>query len=196
LWSVKRPILLAAKYRVVTLGAVGDLVFFIGSIGSANVDVYNVKTEKWSLLAIPEVRPLSVCGTLGQKLFIAGGITSKGVSNRIDIYDAVTGKWDTASLSVARSMMIVVQVDDQLIFAGGGVPDFVNFNAVDLYNDKTKVWTSAKLSQNVYGNILRGAVAGKKAFFTGGDKPNNVDVYDTQTGNWQTLTAAINSIPS
>jgi N-acetylneuraminic acid mutarotase len=86
-------------------------------------------------------------------------------------------------------MMTVVQVGDQLIFAGGGVPDFVFFNAVDLYNDKTKTWTSAKLSQNVYANILIGAVSGNKAFFTGGDKPNNVDMYNAQTGKWQTLTA-------
>lgn len=173
----------------ITLGAVGDLVFFIGGSQTNQIDIYNIRTEQWTTSAFPEPRLYSVCGTLGQKLFIAGGLTQKGASKRVDIYDATTGTWDTASLSVPRSMMTVAHVGDQLVFAGGGVPDFIFFNAVDIYDNKTGTWSSAKLSQNVYGNILRGTVSGDKAFFTGGDKPNNVDMYDAQTKTWQTLTA-------
>ena len=171
----------------IALGSVDQLVFFAGS--GSRIDIYNVETEVWSTAELSVPRSFSVCGTIGHKLFIAGGISSSAASNRVDIFDAETELWDTASLSVARGMMAVAQVGDDLIFAGGGVPDFVYFDAIDIYHSNTGTWSSHQLSQQVFANTLRGAVSGNKALFTGGDLPTNVDIYDAVTGLWDTLYA-------
>lgn len=176
----------------IALGSVGDWVCFAGGHAadvSSRVDMYQVKTQQWTTAELSEPRSLSACGTIDNKLFIAGGLSKNKPSNRVDIFDATTGKWDTASISVPRCMMTVVQVGKKLVFAGGGVPDFIFYDAVDIYDAESKTWTAGKLSQKVYANILRGAVSGTSALFTGGDIANRVDLYAAETGTWEALTA-------
>lgn len=174
------------------MGAVGEWAVFAGGNSgepSSRVDFYNTRTQQWTTAELSVARSFSVCGTLDNKLFIAGGFNRMGLSNRVDIFDAATGVWDTASLSVPRCMMEVQQVGRNLIFAGGGTLDFILYDAIDIYHADTRTWTTAKLSQQVYANVLNSAVAGNKAFFTGGLSPRNVDVYDATTDTWTTLTA-------
>ena len=187
--TVRQDTLSLARTNL-ALGAVGDWVVFAGgntNEPSSRVDLYHTRTQTWSRTELSVPRSFSVCGTLGNKLFIAGGVTKNAASARVDIFDAATGTWDTASLGVARSMMRVVQVGHKLIFAGGGVPNFVFYDAVDVYDAATGTWSTAKLSQQVYANILNGVGLGDRAFFTGGTPPGKVDVYDAATDTWETL---------
>jgi hypothetical protein len=48
----------------------------------------------------------------------AGG----GISNAVDIFDATSGRWTTAALSVARGYLAATSLPEQglAIFAGGG----------------------------------------------------------------------------
>ncbi len=60
--------------------------------------------------------------TVGTKAIFAGGlggITNSGISNVVDIYDASTGKWSTATLSQARYGLAATTVGTKAIFAGG-----------------------------------------------------------------------------
>lgn len=174
------------------LGTVGDWVVFAGGNTtdlSDRVDIYNTRTKTWSKAALSVARSFGACAAIGDKLFIAGGILKSTASNRVDIFDAATGTWDTASLKVPRGMITAVKVGNKLVFAGGGVPDFIYYTAADVYDAETDTWTSAQLSQEVFANTLKGAVAGNQALFTGGRAPNNVDLYDANTGTWKALTS-------
>jgi len=91
---------------------------------------------------------------------------------------------------VPRSMMTVARAGNDLIFAGGGIPDFVFFDAVDIYHADTDTWSHTALSQQVFANTLAGAVVGEKALFIGSvGNPLNVDMYDANTEQWDTLQA-------
>jgi N-acetylneuraminic acid mutarotase len=182
------PATLSQARTNIALGSVDNLVFFAGE--GSRIDIYNTTTETWTTAELSVPRSLSVCGTIGHKLFIAGGITGNMASDRIDIYDTQTGLWDTASLSVPRSMMTVVQAGNDLVFAGGGVPEFIFFDAVDVYHAETDSWSHTALSQEVFANTLAGVAAGNKALFTGSNGlPFNVDIYDASTGVWDTILA-------
>ena len=45
--------------------------------------------------------------------------TGVGVSNRVDLYNSVTGTWSTAQLSVARFELAATTVGHTAMFAGG-----------------------------------------------------------------------------
>ncbi len=45
---------------------------------------------------------------------------SGGFSNVVDLYDSGTGRWSTAQLSHARSLLSATSVGTVAIFAGGG----------------------------------------------------------------------------
>ncbi len=56
----------------------------------------------------------------------AGG---RGASNAVDIFDATSGRWTTAALSVARGYFAATSLPEQglAIFAGGGTGTEVIF---------------------------------------------------------------------
>ncbi len=56
---------------------------------------------------------------MGTKAIFAGGYSSSGYSNVVDIYDASTGQWSTATLSQARDGLAATTVGTEAIFAGG-----------------------------------------------------------------------------
>ena len=70
-----------------------------------------------------------------------------GYSNAVDIYDATSGRWTTASLSVARGGLAATSLPKQgfAMFAGGITGLGVYSNAVDIFD--AKVWTTAVLSK-------------------------------------------------
>ena len=82
----------------------------------------------------------------------AGGYDNIWItSTRIDIYNAETGVWTTDELSVPRWGAASASVGDLIMFAGGmsldgAVGTEVITDVIDIYNAKTKQWSTAKLS--------------------------------------------------
>jgi hypothetical protein len=84
--------------------------------------------------------------------------TGVGVSNRVDLYNSVTGTWSTAQLSTATYHLAATSVGNVALFASG---------PVDLYNSATGTWSTARLS--VARSRLAATSVGNMALFAGGE---------------------------
>jgi len=133
-----------------------------------------------------------VATTVGAKAMFAGGARMGGFrSDRVDIYDSVTGLWSTAALSQPRYHFAATTAGGKAIFAGGITesPDgrAVLSAVVDIYDDEAGFWTTATLSEARV--TLAATAVGDKALFAGGASSgydNTVDIYDTESGAWST----------
>ena len=84
--------------------------------------------------------------------------TGVGVSNRVDLYNSVTGTWSTAQLSTATYHLAATSVGNVALFASG---------PVDLYDSATGTWSTARLS--VARSRLAATSVGNMALFAGGE---------------------------
>lgn len=119
-----------------------------------------------------------------QALFAGGCETLSGV----DIYDAATNAWSTASLSQGRFQMAATTVGTKALF-GGGATDLMlrtPSDRVDIYEGGA--WSTASLSL-ARGNLAATSVSGQ-ALFAGGDDrgypSSRVDIYDSSSNSWST----------
>jgi hypothetical protein len=133
--------------------------------------------------------------SVGNIAVFAGGHSGDNqVSDAVDIYNAATNTWTTATLSEGRSYVAGTAVGSKILIAGGAKPGVGNSsNVVDIYDTSTGNWTTANLSLARAG--MRTATVGDKAFFAGGgdddlvqwyyiSSSNVVDIYDDETGTW------------
>jgi hypothetical protein len=105
----------------------------------------------------------------------------------VDLYNSTSGVWSTAQLSVARSSPAATSVGNVALIAGGmifsigaccGLVCNTNrrslmrtavgsgSNAVDLYNNSTRAWSTAQLS--LPRGYLTATSVGNVALFAGG----------------------------
>jgi hypothetical protein len=126
---------------------------------------------------------------VGGKAFFAGGEGPGLHSNVVDIYDANSDNWSSATLSVGRELLVCASSGTKILFAGGLTSSGPS-KVVDVYDVNTKQWTTANLSSARYN--LAAASVGTKVFFAGGDVAsvftNVVDIYDVNTNAWTTAT--------
>ncbi len=73
----------------------------------------------------------------------AASVAPSGVVKTVDIFNAASGVWTTAALSVARAGYVATSLPNYglAIFAGGP-----SKNTVDIFNARSGVWTTAALS--------------------------------------------------
>src|SRR5438445_91575 len=76
--------------------AVGGKALFAGGISGnghcTRVDLFHLSTGEWSTAELSEARSDLGAATLEQKAIFAGG-QGAALSDRIDIYDSITGTW-------------------------------------------------------------------------------------------------------
>jgi hypothetical protein len=113
------------------------------------------------------------------------GITS----NKIHIYDLMTGTWNTINASLERTAVSTVVAGDKIIFAGGVDRNYRASRVVDIYDMTTNSWTVNQLSEARSG--ISGVLHGNKIYFAGGFGDNEItsrriDVYDLQSKTWST----------
>lgn len=102
----------------------------------------------------------------GDKLIFAGGQNGLSPSDAIEIYDAATDSWSTATLSVPRAALSAATVGRLAVFAGGVDESLLGYDLVDVYDSSTDVWYTLTLSER--RGYLTGASAGGVALFAGG----------------------------
>lgn len=204
LWTAKT----VSQARAVSgVGVAAGKAVFAGGIKAINqntyqpvtsnkVDIYNYATNTFSSATLSTTRSEIATASIGSKIIFAGGVKNYNsfgepiVSNVADIYDAATGTWSTATLSVARTGIAVAVVGNKAFFAGGysWLPTPVYYNTVDVYDASTNTWSTATLSE-ARANATP-VVAGNLAFFAGGlggsQYSDRVDIYDGSTGTWST----------
>lgn len=170
------------------------------SVISAAVDIYDVTTGRWSTAALSQARDGMAVTTVGTKAIFAGGYFNDvngtaQTSDVVDIYDAATDHWSTATLSQARAGATAAAVGNLAIFAGGSpqgsnqplsIP--LETDAVDIYDASTDHWSTATLSQSRLG--MAATTVGQRVIFAGGfyglGVVDAVDVYDATANRWST----------
>ena len=156
------------------------------------VDIYDTLTKKWTVSNLSTARFEMTTGTIGNLVMFAGGYNNLITSTRIDIYNAETDVWTTDELSVPRFGAASASVGDLIMFAGGvsldgAVGTEVITDVIDIYNVKTKQWTTAKLS--IPRLYTAGASIQNRILFAGGqdeygEPSNRVDIYNATTNEW------------
>jgi hypothetical protein len=121
-------------------------------------------------------------------LFAGGRITTQPTfSNVVDIFDLLSGMWNTSTLSASRELVAAASLGN-LAFFGGGY-NSTSVNIVDIFNATTQTWSTATLSQARH--YLAAASIGDIVAFGGGSNGSVpvsvVDVYNVTSNMWFTL---------
>lgn len=144
---------------------------------------------QWTTASLSSARyPVGTSsGTIA--IFAGGPDWTGNPSAVVDIYDAGTGSWSTASLTIPKGNMTATSLPGLAFFAGGFTTNGVDSDVVDIYNYNTAGWSTASLSVPRGG--LASATVGTKAFFAGGfvgaAASNAIDVYESSTDQWSTM---------
>jgi hypothetical protein len=137
---------LSESRRYLAATSVGGLAMFAGGLAGFSqpasniVDVYNVRTGRWyASPALSQARWSLAATSVGNLAIFAGG------GNAVDIYNAVTGKWSTATLSQGRSDLAATTVGNLAMFAGGYTGGGVS-NVVDIYDASNGQWSTGAIA--------------------------------------------------
>jgi hypothetical protein len=170
----------------------------------------NEKQGEWNVrmtmttTTLSQSRAALVSTSTNEFVFFAGGVLSLfptgKASDRVDIFNMLSGSWTTTSLSLARVALAATSSSNLVFFAGGGVSfegDLKSFNftgnatdRVDIYNISDESWSNASLSQP--RAFLAATSVGNLVLFGGGVNNESVfkvvDVFDVTSNAWTTTT--------
>jgi hypothetical protein len=97
-----------------------------GDTFTSSVDVYDGETAQWTTARLSVKRDQFATAAVGTLALFAGGFAplvldrhEHRLVNAVDIYEATSGIWSTASLSKARESPRAVVVGTQVLFIGG-----------------------------------------------------------------------------
>ncbi|GEM_PF-1502629 len=151
--------------------------------------------QQWTTAELSQARWHPSMVANGHVLVVGGGCFDyeETFSDRVDIYNALTGIWTQATLSAPRYTAGIAAAGDKVIF-GGGVShdpetgDHIFLNTVDIYDINTQQWTTDTFPAGPRF-FIRGIGVGSKAYFMGGTSDlqtvtSTVQIYDTETSTW------------
>jgi hypothetical protein len=102
------------------------LVFIFLIVEVLFLSSYHVHAQGiFSTASLSQSRGYLVAATVGNLALFAGGVNGTswllptGKSNVVDIYDALSNQWSTASLSQPRDYLTATSVGNLALFAGG-----------------------------------------------------------------------------
>ncbi|MFN0213584.1 MAG: kelch repeat-containing protein [Saprospiraceae bacterium] len=145
----------------------GSKLIFVGAFGSSLMDIYEAATSTWTTKTLPYARLFPAVTAVGDKIIIAGGVNfDNSLTDRVDVYDLITGEWTVAKLSMPRAFINNAAVAcGKAFFAGGGNFEIATIswfpipasNQVDIFDPVTNQWTTDQLNntavvQSVLGN--------------------------------------------
>lgn len=99
---------------------------------------------KWELVTqMPEPKKSMAYAAVDNKIYIIGGETPDGISDRVDIYDTVSGEWrEGARKPTPVSEACGAYLGGKIIVAGGKKPDGTVTNVVEAYDVNEDRWES------------------------------------------------------
>ncbi len=151
----------------------------------------------WDDLApTPIKRTESSSALLGDKIYLLGGFTPKGISREVDVWDLESGTWSKiVPLPRGLHHTTATVVDGKLYVIGGfdsGTwrPSNVNYE----YDPEIHRWTVKTPMPTARGALAAGVINGKIHLIGGAHRKlfNLVntsahEVYDPETNSWRTL---------
>jgi hypothetical protein len=164
-----------------------DIYIAGGNSGSDtnNIEVFDtLSNTSTNFSTLSGIKKQFVAETAGDYiLFGSGGGGSFG--NHIDLYNAVTNIWTTATLSVSEFISDGVALGDSIYYTPAG-----GTNTIDIFNTNTVTWSVATAS--IVGGTRALAATNTQLFIGGGLESatylNEVDIYNSETGAWSVLT--------
>jgi N-acetylneuraminic acid mutarotase len=167
------------------------IVFIFPLISEAGIEGTWVE-----LSPTPIKRTESSAVLVGNKIYLLGGFTPKGVSRKVDVWDLESSVWSrTTPLPRGLHHTTVSVVDNKLYVIGGfdsatWRPSNINY----AYDPQTHRWTKKALMPTARGSLAAGVVNGKIHLVGGAHRKlfNLVntpahEVYDPKTDSWVTL---------
>ncbi len=151
--------------------------------------------QQWTTAELSQARWHPSMVANGHVLVVGGGCFDyeETFSDRVDIYNALTGIWTQATLSAPRYTAGIAAAGDKVIFGGGishdpETGDHIFLNTVDIYDINTQQWTTDTFPAGPRF-FIRGIGVGNKAYFMGGRSDlqtltSTVQIYDTETSTW------------
>jgi len=177
------------KWGIATAVA-GNKIFFGGGTAlqgnaapTTRVDIYDVVDQKWSSAELPKAGQYTAIAQ-GNKILFAGG-------SAVYMYDYVTEKWATKTLSQSRVSIAAASVGGSVYFSGGATSTVggTPFDQIDIYDPKTNSWSVSNMSKAKYALASLGLRG--KALWVGGitDKglTNEVEILDLLNGKGTTF---------
>jgi hypothetical protein len=166
----------APRWGMAAVEVGGKLLFAGGSDGlvtSPVVDVLDLASGGWSTLALPLPRTGMAAVASGSRAWFAGGFEpdpshpgSLRDSDRVEIYDPLSGTWSLERLSAARSELAVTELDGRLIFAGGIIGSLTPSDLVDVLDLASGSWSTLRLE--LAQGQASGASVADRALIVGG----------------------------
>jgi hypothetical protein len=68
-------------------------------------------------------------------------------SNVVDIFDSLSGMWNTTTLSQPREYLASTSLRNLAFFGGGLTTEYQLSNVVDIFNSTSQTWSNTTLSQ-------------------------------------------------
>eukprot|EP00029_Vermamoeba_vermiformis_P007155 TRINITY_DN3008_c0_g1_i1.p1 TRINITY_DN3008_c0_g1~~TRINITY_DN3008_c0_g1_i1.p1 ORF type:complete len:410 (+),score=11.97 TRINITY_DN3008_c0_g1_i1:24-1253(+) len=126
-------------------------------------------------------------------LIYSGGRGTYSYSSMVNIFNTSSYDWNmNPKLSVARSSLASVSLNNKVFFAGGEADDG-DSDLVEIYDVVAQEWSTAKLSAP--RSHLATAVVGDSILFVGGSRKYSdyvasdvVDIYNAKNDSWTTAT--------
>ncbi|MEM4655083.1 MAG: kelch repeat-containing protein [Thermosphaera sp.] len=125
------------------------LVIFLVNLSSRNnpqvIEIVVTPTPepvRWELVTqMPEPKKSMAYAAVDNKIYIIGGETPNGISDRVDIYDTVTGQWsEGARKPTPASEACGAYLGGKIIVAGGKKADGTVTNVVEAYDVAEDRW--------------------------------------------------------
>jgi hypothetical protein len=172
---------------------VGDASEFAGGVpqGAALFDTYDDSSGNWTSGTVPGIRLGALAGAaVGSKLLLSGAELQCGnrgyqgcqpvPTRSVAVYDATSGAWSAAQLSVARAGLTAVAAGTQVLFAGGQMSGTQSLGA----SDRPSPTPVPSATDRPSGTPL--PVTGAQTSTPPTSFSDVVDIYDTATDHWST----------
>lgn len=141
---------------------------------------------------MPVARGAHGAAAIGDTLILVGGVTTNGVTARVDAYNTSTGDWKRLrDAPVAREHVAVDAIDDRVYVAGGrdGGLD-AHVDGLDIYNYTTGEWEQAEPIPTPRGGSA-GVGTPYGFIVVGGEESggtfSEVERYDPENREWEAL---------
>ncbi|MBE0640173.1 MAG: T9SS type A sorting domain-containing protein [Bacteroidales bacterium] len=149
---------------------------------------------QWTYTNLSEAKLNMGSASLGNKVWFGGGTNWASYLADVELYDISTGYLEPAgNLFVSRFFVGGSVSCGSKIFFAGGYDDAVSYNIVDIFDTLTQEWSVELLSVDRFS--LAAVSHGNIVMFAGGIQmqgapnfKNTVDIYNIETGEWETPT--------
>jgi len=180
----------AYKGRVYVVGGYSSRTALADEV--ATLYRYNPTRDRWRRLPSMRIaRGALAVGVIGGRLYAAGGASSTGDHNELEIYDLKRRRWHRGpAMTVARDHLAGAVAGGRFYALAGRAPPHGNFDVLEAYDPRKRRWRTLPPMQKPRGGIGAATVDGR-IVVAGGEEPagtiKEVELYDPRKRRWTRL---------